>query len=284
MFGYVAPQLSSLTLEDKDIYQAFYCGLCRAIGGYGLSSRMSLTYDGTFMAALLTSVQSSELCVPYTKKGCVMHPLQGKRPSVNGSDVLDYCAAVCVMLCRDKLRDDVRDGRAARGMLIPLVAGGRRKAAKKYPDAAAIISDGLEELYALEDGGCTSFDAAPTRFGKLMADVITAYPIDEDKKLPLYELAKAIGCFIYVCDAWDDRESDKRRGLYNVFNITEHDARFAEALLDMYCNSAEMAYDLLDTKLCESLLDNIIYNGLRAAARDVLEPPKRDSSNEGSFR
>lgn len=55
MFGYVRPSDGHLTAEDKQRFQAAYCGLCRSLGRrYGLAARMILNYDLAFLAMLLS--------------------------------------------------------------------------------------------------------------------------------------------------------------------------------------------------------------------------------------
>lgn len=60
MFGYIRPFIPELKVKDKELYQAYYCGLCRALRKYGMTSRMTLTYDATFAAILLSSVLNDE--------------------------------------------------------------------------------------------------------------------------------------------------------------------------------------------------------------------------------
>ena len=52
MFGYVTIYRKGLDDAATDRYQAYYCGLCRRLGAYGLATRMALSYDMT-LAGLL---------------------------------------------------------------------------------------------------------------------------------------------------------------------------------------------------------------------------------------
>ena len=54
MFGYVLINEKALSPEAKARYQASYCGLCRRLGSlHGLLSRMTLSYDLTFLILLV---------------------------------------------------------------------------------------------------------------------------------------------------------------------------------------------------------------------------------------
>ena len=57
MFGYVIANLEGLTQAQKDRYKGCYCGLCRVLKQrHGLSGRLTLTYDMTFLVLLLSAL------------------------------------------------------------------------------------------------------------------------------------------------------------------------------------------------------------------------------------
>ena len=61
MFGYVVVNQEALDAPSLRRYRAFYCGLCRTLGGrYGMAARMALTYDMTFLILLLGSLYEPE--------------------------------------------------------------------------------------------------------------------------------------------------------------------------------------------------------------------------------
>lgn len=63
MFGYVRPALGRLNQEQKDAYQSAYCGLCHALGKrHGLLARMTLQYDFTFLAIVLSAGEGRTGC------------------------------------------------------------------------------------------------------------------------------------------------------------------------------------------------------------------------------
>ena len=48
MFGYVRPSDGHLTAEDKQRFQAAYCGLCRSLGRrYGLRNQVWSPYPSS---------------------------------------------------------------------------------------------------------------------------------------------------------------------------------------------------------------------------------------------
>ena len=57
MFGYIVINKPEMKFKDFDIYQSYYCGLCRAMHDlYGIKGRVALNYDMTFIALLLSGL------------------------------------------------------------------------------------------------------------------------------------------------------------------------------------------------------------------------------------
>ena len=64
MFGYVRYDLPNLCIKDFMLYKALYCGLCKSIGAAcGQRARLSLTYDVTFLSALLHNMTGTDIRV-----------------------------------------------------------------------------------------------------------------------------------------------------------------------------------------------------------------------------
>ena len=54
MFGYVKVFRPELKVCEYEQYKGVYCSLCQTLGKrYGFASRMTLSYDFTFLALLL---------------------------------------------------------------------------------------------------------------------------------------------------------------------------------------------------------------------------------------
>ncbi len=46
MFGYIVVNKPELKIKDFDVYQSFYCGLCRSLHSmFGRRSQITLNYD-----------------------------------------------------------------------------------------------------------------------------------------------------------------------------------------------------------------------------------------------
>lgn len=75
MFGYLQIQKSELLVRESEAYKAVYCGLCRQMGkDYSVFTRFTLSYDCTFYAMLLMSLNRS--CKGFKDGRCTCNPLK----------------------------------------------------------------------------------------------------------------------------------------------------------------------------------------------------------------
>ncbi len=273
MFGYIKPNLPELKVREKDRYEAWYCGLCRSLGKrYGQKSRLLLSYDCAFLAMFLSSVRGESS--PCEKHICPVRPLGKKKLTVRRENpALDYASDVCLILAKFKLKDDVRDGRPLKKALsLPLLRA-FKKAKKRLPEVYAAVEKSVSDLAAVEKDMIPSPDIAANTSGEMLRAIMANAPLPEelpaieDIRRILPELGFFIGRAVYLLDAWDDREKDVKKKLYNPFNLSGMKEEDAEFLVNISVNSAISAYNLLQERLQTDLgvLNNIFYEGLFAA-------------------
>ena len=106
MFGYVMINKGDLKIREFEVYQSYYCGLCRKLKErYGFSGQMTLNYDLTFLTILLTSLYE-----PKVRQGtthCAVHPI--KRRAFRVDCFSDYAADMSILLSYYKCMDDWSD-------------------------------------------------------------------------------------------------------------------------------------------------------------------------------
>ncbi len=270
MFGYISPLQGELKLNELAVYRAYYCGVCKEIGRkLGQASRFTLSYDCTFIAILLESICLDENSIKLER--CPRHPIK-KRPVVQSSDNMSFVAELNLLLAWHKLKDDWHDEKK----FFSLSASGLlKRAANKATLRNAALSDsiinGIKELSELEKADCKDLDAPADAFARMMLQALQAAPYKRaNDRIVTPRLAYHIGRWLYIIDAWDDRDKDKKNGSYNAFNSCGAGKERAEFLLNCSINEAIDAYDLLDIKCNEGLLNNIIYDGCRKKTEDIL--------------
>ena len=130
------------------------------------------------------------------------------------------------------------------------------RGSRAFPRRKAAKNDSAAEL--------RSPDLPANIFGEMLRDVLASAPVPKKEIPALKETGFFIGRFLYLCDAWDDRESDKKHSLFNPFNICGCTRDDAEFIINISINSAISAYNLLSTGRDRAILDNILFQGLFA--------------------
>ncbi|MGI6537129.1 MAG: DUF5685 family protein [Caldicoprobacterales bacterium] len=298
MFGYVMPDKPELRIREYEIYRAYYCGVCRAIKAHhGNLPRLTLNYDITFLALLLSSLTEAE---PRIQAGrCILHPLK-KRKFIINSEILDYAADMNVLLSWLNLKDKREDDRSALALAgLSLLKPAYERVKARYPGKSKIIHDRLKELAELESNCCDSIDAAAEPFAKLMEEVI-AYPLlckNEKNETLLRWMGYHIGKWIYTIDALDDLEKDIRKKSYNPF-LCQYDYRGEniKAFKDRILNNTRFvltytlseianSFELLPFLRNKEIAGNIIYLGMQKKTESLLgkedrfERPVRSAGN-----
>ncbi len=280
MFGYVTVCRENLSEENRRIFNAYYCGLCKATGRLcSQGARMGLSYDITFLAMVLSAIQSDEyeLC----DKKCMIHPMR-KNSCVENDKAVDYAANMGVILTYLKLLDDWKDDRSVKALVSMIFfSRGVRKARKRYKNEYNRIKLYLDKLGALEKNKCASVDEAADCFAKILEFLFTPdFVAGERERRSLAWLGYNIGRWIYIIDAYSDLEKDMRKNNYNVLALSNDgmscDAikqsigKNMESSLTFTLENAASAYNLLDIYRNREILDNIIYTSLKAKQKYIL--------------
>ena len=213
MFGYVTVNYKELTPEQRDRYQAIYCGICRQIKDRcGQASRLCLSYDMTFLALLLTSLYEPEERTGRNR--CLIHPLR-RRPWTD-ADVIRYCADMNVALAYYNCLDDWHDDRSlVASTMANVLEKHCQRISQQWPRQYAAIGRCIHTLSELEKNNCANPDEPASCFGELMAELLV---YQEDLWAPtLREMGMSLGRFIYLADAAIDFRKDKKKGKYNPY-------------------------------------------------------------------
>lgn len=284
MFGYVTVHKEELKIKEYDVYRSFYCGLCKKLKTeYGFSSRLILNYDSVFLALLLSSVlEEDTVCIP---ERCIAHPFN-KRPVRRKSVCLSYSAGVMLILALLKLSDNIKDDKSIKDLFASFfLLKARFRVKKKYGDLYSECKKHIKALSSLEKENCENPDAAAHEFASILERLFApSFVEDETQRRILSHLGYSLGRFIYLLDAYEDFNEDKKRKRYNPYlanGALPEKKEFTDSLtftLSSFGNS----YELLDVKQNKEILDNIIYLGLPAAlSRATTE--KKEKNNERSL-
>ena len=115
-------------------------------------------------------------------------------------------------------------------------------------------------------------------FGLILSDIMS-FGLDGSKKMTASALGKAVGHWLYLADAADDREDDAKRGRFNPFLIMFGREGFTEKVRCSVSDAmiailmdGERAIDLMDFTTAEfaEITKNILYLGMPAEAKKIL--------------
>jgi len=261
MFGYIIINKAEMKFKEFDVYQSFYCGLCKTLKSkYGNSSQMTLNYDLTFLVILLTGLYE-----PDTIRGtrrCIARPLEKMPTRIN--EFSEYAADMSILMSYYKCKDDWVDEKKVTKLLAAQILKPKcKKMQKKYPDKVEKVSRLMAEITLGEANGEADIDAMSGRFGEMMGEL---FVFKEDEwSYPLHRLGFFLGKFIYLMDAYEDIEEDIKNGNYNpftnIYNTPEFEKQ-CKGILTMMIAECSKEFEKLPILEHVDILRNILYSGV----------------------
>ncbi len=269
MLGYVIIDKDELKVKEYDIYQGYYCGICKSIGKrIGQIPRMTLSYDAVFLALVLASIQEDDDVINH--EHCILHPVQ-KRPVASSNSAIDYAADMMVILAYHKFNDDWQDDHSAIGFSgRSLLTLSYKKLYRQYPEICTSVEYALKKLSELEKEHSGSIDKTADAFADLMGVLFTSFYNDKKLNRVLSQLGRGLGKWIYTIDALDDYSRDKEKRQYNPLIYRKSELKDIDVLLYNYLGEVMIAYDLLDISKNRGIIDNILFKGLRAKTDSIF--------------
>lgn len=262
MFGTVTIHQPEMKFKDYGIYRSFYCGLCRSLKHrYGLSGQSTLSYDMTFLALLLSGLYEPETAED--KTWCAAHPFERHPMRINCC--IDYAADMNILLAYWQRLDGWNDDRRLSAKLgADLLRRSYAAVSEKYPEKAKAVEDYVRELTKCEQKDSRNLDEAAGLTGKMLGELFM-YQNDEWAPV-LQRVGFYLGKFIYLSDAFEDFDKDKKKGSYNPWKgCAESRAALAgeaKDVLNMMMSECCLAFEYLPILMYEDVLRNILYAGV----------------------
>ena len=237
MFGYININQKELTEEGKKAYQAYYCGLCRQLkSNCGTKGQMLLAYDMTFLIVLLTGLY--ELPNEKTKFTCALHPTQKRIAWIN--DATKYAADMNLILAYHNLIDDWNDDRSyTKKAFAKMLDKDYTRIMSKYPRQVGAIEEYMKKTGWKEDEWA-----------------------EELRTMGFY-----MGKFIYLMDAYEDYDRDKKKNCYNPLTFVQEEQAqdldtWCRLLLTSMMSECAKSFERLPILLHADILRNILYSGV----------------------
>ncbi|MEG0963270.1 MAG: DUF5685 family protein [Lachnospiraceae bacterium] len=281
MFGYIIVNKQEMKFKEFDLYQSYYCGFCQKLRErYGKRGQLTLSYDMTFVIILLTSLYESK-----TEDGkckCIAHPFEAHPTRSN--EFTEYAADMNLLLSYYKCLDDWQDEhKVTKKVMADILLKNCNKITQCYCDKAELIRSRMEEIHKCEQVNSGNIDEISGYFGEIMSEIF-AYAQDEWQK-DLRQMGFFLGKFIYLMDAYEDIEKDKKTGNYNPFLKQFEEAGFeehAQGVLTMMMAECSKAFERLPIVENTEILRNILYSGVWCRYELVRNKRQSDSQKTQS--
>ncbi len=261
MFGYVTVNREELKVKDMKRYQAFYCGICQELKErHGSLSRITLTYDMTFLAILLTGLYESP--VHQGSCRCAVHPL--KKHLYLRNEYTAYAADMNLLLSYYNLMDNWMDEKKAVSFTAArLLRKEFLEVCARYPRQDEAVKRYMRRLARCEKRNSRDIDLGAGLTGELFGEIFVCQ--EDVWSHILRRLGFFLGKFIYLMDAYDDVEKDARTGNYNpwmTMKKREDFMKVSEQILTMMMSECAKEFEKLPILENVDILRNVLYSGI----------------------
>ena len=230
MYGYLRLDNKTAPVEIRRYYRQEYCSLCHALWNfYGYKPRFLLSYDVTFMAALLDL--DTQITFTENKPICYF-----KRPIESDNEKWKKLSAILILLSAEKLRDNINDDESIIARIILMVFHKSIKRAERdYPELSGYLKSAFRKMSDIEKSKGDVYDLAAA-----FADIMV-----KSKRLLYGEsdledaVLKHVSSWIYFIDAIDDIDKDAKSGSYNPLLM------IAKSREDLIINHADYIADFI---------------------------------------
>lgn len=263
MFGYININRQELTEESAKAYQSYYCGLCQKLkSNCGTKGQMLLNYDMTFLIVLLTGLYELEHEeVTFT---CPIHPTRKQRAWIN--EATEYAADMNVILAYHNLEDDWKDERAyTKKAFAKMLTKDYERIKQKYGRQVQAVETYMEKLAAAEKAQEENIDVIAGLTGEMVGEIFDWREDEWSEELRC--LSFYLGKYVYLMDAYEDIEKDKKRQEYNPLSkmVCEKEGdfeTFAKLLLTSMMSECAKSFERLPILVHADILRNILYSGV----------------------
>ena len=263
MFGYININRNQLTEESKEAYQAYYCGLCQKLrNNFGAKGQMLLNYDMTFLIVLLTGLY--ELESQKQEFTCPMHPTWKQTAWLN--EATEYAADMNLLLGYHNLEDDWKDDKSyTKKALAKILEKDYVNVREKYKRQAEAVETYMEKLKAAEEDKEQNLDVTAGLTGEMMGEIFD-WKRDEWSE-ELHCLSFYMGKFIYLMDAYEDMEKDKKKKQYNPLRLMADQCQgdfetFCKLMLTSMMSECARSFERLPILTHADILRNVLYSGV----------------------
>ncbi|MEE1197106.1 MAG: DUF5685 family protein [Lachnospiraceae bacterium] len=261
MFGYITVNNEELKIKDYNLYRSCYCGLCRTLKKrHGIVAPLTLSYDMTFVVILLSALYEDPFREGSTR--CVAHP--AKKHVTRQNKWSDYAADMTILLAYHNMMDDWDDEKKIVSLTMAKTLEKQyKKIARQYPKQTEAVKEFIRKTTESEQKKDYDVDRVSGYTGEFLGSMFAKE--DDIWHDALYKVGFYLGKFIYLMDAYDDLETDRKKKNFNLLlPISERKdfEAYVENTLLMMMTECSKNFELLPILQYTDILRNILYSGV----------------------
>ena len=195
---------------------------------------------------------------------CPLHPTKRKKALLNAAT--EYASDMNLVLAYHNLIDDWKDEHSyAKKAFVKILDKDYTRIMEKYPRHVAALERYMQETEHMEKRGERNLDVVSGLSGEMLAEIFCWR--DDEWKEELKTLGFYMGKFIYLMDAYEDFEKDKKANAYNPLRYMEVNGEqdfetICKLLLTSMISECAKSFERLPILMHADILRNVLYSGV----------------------
>ena len=226
MIGYMRPIKGAFDKEQRKIYQAVYCGLCRILKSrYGATGTLALNYEIVDMLLMIDSICSDKS--KWIKRSCSLSPFMWRNLAGLNEQRYFMAAEISMIIANFEIQDNVEDlNRVQDKILLAISDYKLRKMGNQGKDVYEILEKKYLEYMSKERMAQKVFCGFESvvnacggiigTIGRLLSEVSGIREISDIEKI-----FNLWGRWVYLVDAADDYVEDKKYDHFNPWTLKD---------------------------------------------------------------
>lgn len=274
MIGYMRPIKGEFSGEQRKIYQAMYCGLCRKLKyRHGLLGTLTLNYEIVDMLLLIDSLREDE--PERMKMSCSLSPLIWREMTGINEQHYFVAAEMAMMIANLELQDDVEDEKHLKDKVLLAISNHKiQKVIRRSENVYSALRDDYSEYMKVENKAqkdlCGFESVVETcgyitgTMGRLLSETARIEEIDAIEKI-----MNIWGRWVYLVDATDDYFEDKKCNHFNPWLLNDAPSDW-EKYVERLENEASLLINKLPVRRYKDVLEKLYMNQIPERRRCIF--------------
>lgn len=284
MIGYMRPIKGEFSGEQRNIYQAIYCGLCRKLKHqHGLLGTLTLNYEIVDMLLLIDSLRND---VPKRMKlSCSLSPLIWRdMMGINESHYI-MAAEMAMIIFNLEIEDNLVDENRLKDKVMLAVSNYKiRKVIKRSENVYSLLKDEYSEYMKIENKSFKDlygFESVVKTCGRITGTMgrLLSETAGIDEIYAIEKIMNILGRWVYLVDATDDYYEDNKCNHFNPWILNDAPSDW-EKYVECLENEAIILINNLPIRRYNDVLEKIYMIQIPKRRRCVFDKYYKKAGDE----